>query len=96
MGQRRRRDKQKEDTMIFVEDTEKDEHENWCVGKNSAPLVRSLSRGANSENQKITELEMAKVCSSFVVRGLFCTFETTNCMEECDGQTLTSSLHFNV
>ena len=54
---------------IFVEDSEKDEHENWCVGKSSARLVRSLSRGAGSENQKITELEMAKVCSSFVVRG---------------------------
>ena len=55
--------------MIFVEDSEKDEHENWCVGKSSAPLVRSLSRGAGSENQKITELDIAQVGSSFVVRG---------------------------
>ena len=69
MGQRRRGDEQREDTVIFVEDSEKDEHENWCVGESSARLVRSLSRGAGSENQKITELEMAKVCSSFVVRG---------------------------
>ena len=50
---RRRGDERRKDTVIFVEEgSEKDEHENWCVGKSSAPLVRSLSR----ENQKITEL----------------------------------------
>ena len=46
-----------ERTVIFVQEgSEKDEHENWCVGKSSAPLVRSLSRGGGSENQKITKL----------------------------------------
>ena len=52
-GQRRRGDEHGRGTVIFVEEgSERDEHENWCVGKSSAPLVRSLSR----ENQNITEL----------------------------------------